>query len=248
MLGVALGRVKEKTGVSLINFHPACCVQQPDVITSFYDKSSLGLLLPDLSCCKTPTPIDSETKTEDNVSLIDNDNDCDQLLDDDDLDDDTIIKFCEAIEAEIVEEEFVDIPNDFNIEECIAKSKFLNNHTSFQLTVNTSLDDLYTNKRQDFLKFIGLEIDSIVNIMKEHLEKPKVQQKDESAAYSSCYEHSISAIYKQRCCSLFGEEQLSDEQWNATYRVCTYIRSSIVSKTADAINMSRKSVKGKYIY
>ena len=185
-LGVALGRASSTQGLRVVNFHPSCCVQPPESIMEFYENIAVGDIQNNNSCCNSspietvpvsphvPAPVEDNLEFEDEASFSD----------EEDLEEEELEEIDMIIEAASVEEQTVELPENFDLNKCINNAKFPHEHTQYQQTVNNTLTALLENNRQALEEFMGKEIDIITKIMKEQLGKEKVAQKEQTAAYT----------------------------------------------------------------
>lgn len=69
-LGVALGRCTKASGVTLINFHKATIVPQPEAVTNFYKNICDCTIAADFTCCKGETQLEPLMVLQENTAHV----------------------------------------------------------------------------------------------------------------------------------------------------------------------------------
>jgi hypothetical protein len=250
-LGVAIGRAKSLSGLQIINFTPACCVKQPQCISDFYNSIAPGRVADDLSCCR-PDIHDEETDEEtgdvDELPPAQIDVALDENSEgefDADPSEEELMELDQMVIQATVEIEEVQMPADFNLHQFVDSVKYDNVYTPFQANVNSILSRLQTVSIDNAARFLAHEWLFMQNTFTAATNTGQVQQKDETQAYASIYQHTVSLEYKVRCKGLFASKQVQDvtpEEWDAAFLLCTGIRKLVLSATADQVQRSKPKI------
>lgn len=246
-IGVAVGRVKCKKGLSITNFSTKLLCPHPSVIHDYYRKGSKPIL-PDQTCCKKPRP---DLKLKEHV-LSEPKSPAHETGNSDDKDnqdsDEEMIRQLEQFECSQDSEQLgspetgsaemqYSIPETVHIDDILNNMKYKTCATSQQTDLNRAIDYLITNPMLTnmFANAAWNKIKLLFNKCVGDVGKDSIKNKHMSAFAKQVSTFQQSESYLNLVKNLFKTQEPKSEQYRACFRLFESIRKNIVDMSAEEI-------------
>ncbi|KAJ8045597.1 Spectrin beta chain, non-erythrocytic 1 [Holothuria leucospilota] len=245
-IGVAIGRVRSKAGLQIINFRPSLVQPQPHSINDFYQSLSQPLR-DDCGCCKAcnvvcnqdyapqlqkPNAINFAEPESSAISVQAGA----QSGDDDEPDDETFLQYLEFCEQAMDMGEEVTLPNWINTPDLLEGLLYCNPVTKEQKELNDMVNFIKQRMpiTSSFLQKVFLYLNNlfqhqipedITNVTNIHF----------TTFYSKVYQFYESAMYKSYVKELFTTEHVNSVHYGVAFGIVEKLRGLIVENASVAL-------------